>query len=235
MVGSEGSPGGASVSREMEIPPASSAATAEATSSSGAAENAVAPAAQEEGAPVLLSRISSGAPAMEHDASGGPAVASEAPQQHQQLQDYGGVEQRRAMELLRSVDEEGDSGGQVIVCTAPDPDANDEQSLPPTPTAATAAAAAATVGHSLAHRSLSSEKGAAAEAQAPFIGTSGTTDASAAAEAGDRRAAAGAAAVASEALGADDSYIAQLTMKALEHEREDVLKVNKLTTSHSKQ
>ncbi|CDJ36372.1 uncharacterized protein EMH_0081760 [Eimeria mitis] len=115
-------------------------------------------------------------------------------QRQQQEHDLGDVEQRRAMELLRSVDDDADNGGTVIVCSAPDADGEKGNSGA---VFASPTDASPDDQQQLAYPALSSEGNAA-----------GTTEH---VEKVDN-------------LSADDSYIAQLTMRAQENEREDVLK-----------
>ncbi|KAL8272314.1 hypothetical protein Esti_003768 [Eimeria stiedai] len=152
------------------------------------------------------------------------AVAAEAaytePSHTQQTQnDTGSVEQQRAMELLRSVDEEGQARGQVIVCSANDGD--DDESLPPTPTTVALArppSAGINAGQATEFRSLSSlgetETGMqAARPHATSTADGGGVERDGATEAGEEK-----------MLATDDAYMAQLTMRALDREREEMLK-----------
>lgn len=144
-------------------------------------------------------------------------INQQSEQAQQKEQDLGDVEQRRAMELLRSVDDDPDSGGQVIVCSAPDADSEKGNIGAVAPSAADPSREAQ---QQLAYRSLSYKGDSTTEVPAAVgsaVGpvVSGTT-----------------APVDNVAnLNADDSYIAQLTMKAQENEREDVLKVTNSTSS----
>lgn len=137
----------------------------------------------------------------------------------QQEQDLGDVEQRRAMELLRSMDDDADSGGKVIVCSAPD--AGGEKG--DLGTCVVPLSDALPDGQQcLAHRTRGSEG-------------EGSTETPDAADSAIRPSTARATApvVNVANLNTDDSYIAELTMRAQESEREDVLKVTGSTSSNT--
>ncbi|KAL8451601.1 hypothetical protein Emag_002644 [Eimeria magna] len=142
------------------------------------------------------------------------------PSHTQQAQnDTGSMEEQRAMELLRSVDEEGGASGQVIVCSANDGD--DDESFPPTPkTVAVARPTSAGINacQGTECRSLSSLSEAetgmqAARPHATSNASEGVIERDGATEAGEE-----------QLLATDDAYMAQLTMRALDREREEMLK-----------
>ncbi|KAL8436576.1 hypothetical protein ACSSS7_001608 [Eimeria intestinalis] len=147
-------------------------------------------------------------------------IAYTEPSQTQQTQnDTGSVEQQRAMELLRSVDEEGEARGQVIVCSANDED--DDESLPPTPTAVALARPPsadidARQATEVRSHSLLGEAETGMQATRPHATTNadeGEMERDGATEAGHE-----------QVSGTDDAYMAQLTMRALDREREEMLK-----------
>lgn len=163
---------------------------------------------------MLVRRISSLPPMPQsHNSAAAPASAHGGHQQMQRQQeednDSGDVEQRRALELLRSVDEDGDNGGQVIVCSAP----GETKDLTPLATSSANALGGDGAQQYLTYGGPGSiEESSTQPAQRGAGSSTGAAADTAPADA-----------VAN--LPADDSYIAQLTMRALEHEREDVLKV----------
>lgn len=163
---------------------------------------------------MLVRRISSLPPMPQsRNSAAAPAAAHGGHQQMQRQQeednDSGDVEQRRAMELLRSVDEDGDNGGQVIVCSAP----GENRDLTPLAAGSANALGGAGAQQYLTYGGLGSMDETSSQPAQRSAGSS--TEAAADTAPAD--------AVAN--IPADDSYIAQLTMRALEHEREDVLKV----------
>lgn len=188
-------------------------------------------ATHEERTETLLSRSLSGtyaSPILSHVASPAAVAASaeasdndQQPQQHQQ--DLGGVEHRRAMELLISLDEEAEGSGKVIVCPAPDRDNNEDSRDPNCSAEATVGVSDLKSPQSYGQRSTSHLEGATEMAQTTGAHAYGREERAALTAGGDADTA---ATMGFEALAAHDSYIAQLTAKALEQEREDVLKVH---------
>ncbi|CDJ53668.1 hypothetical protein, conserved [Eimeria brunetti] len=131
-------------------------------------------------------------------------------QKEQQEHDTGDAEQRRAMELLRSVDEDADSGGEVIVCSAPDAD-HENGGLDGF--ASSAADVSLDSQHQSAYQTLNSKGDGTPETPQAVGSAVGSSVAEATAPV-DKM----------PNLATDDSYIAQLTIRAQENEREDVLK-----------
>lgn len=146
-------------------------------------------------------------------------------EQQQQQHDLGGAEHRRAMELLRSADGEGELGGQVIVCSAPD--ASEEGSVSLTPTTAALTVNPPASGQAFSQGLLGSF-GEVVEGISPGRAVAGDNS-NAITSLAEATQATAATAAQQDPLAPDDSYIAQLTLKALEHERDDVLKVNHTT------
>ncbi|KAL8436077.1 hypothetical protein Efla_002067 [Eimeria flavescens] len=155
-------------------------------------------------------------------ATAGAACAESSPPQQNQ-NDVGSVEHQRAMELLRSVDDEG--SGLVIVCSANDGDDEERRSLTATSVAHGRPLSAATdIRHSTGCRPFSSVGDAEGTQPARFSGSAAAKHAVSGFEA-ERSERAGTIEVAgAQALAKDDPYIAQLTMQALDREREDMLK-----------
>ncbi|XP_026189762.1 uncharacterized protein LOC113146489 [Cyclospora cayetanensis] len=198
----------------------SSAAAAEAVDHDTYRETAF----QQEVAAEVVSRLQVEHPVQEQgslatvpDASTG-AIHSQSYQQQQQ--DIGDGEHKLAMELLRSVEEDGDRDGQVIVCSAPEADSKLTLFVAQT-TGQTVSAAF----QNLANQKFSSTAGCCRSTFAVGASVDPSGPGPENLKAGD------ASTERPGDLGLDDSYIAHLTFRALEQEREEVLKVKDALSS----